>query len=92
MKEWNGTILGPPHVSAYVAATQPVAALTLRSPFCDQTAHENRIYSLTLLADATYPDAPPLVKFESKVNLTCVDGRGLVSRSIVKKGPGMISG
>merc|ERR1711974_161008 len=56
MKEWNGTILGPPH-----------------------TAHENLIYSLTLLADATYPDAPPLVKFESKVNLTCVDARGLVN-------------
>jgi ubiquitin-protein ligase len=50
-------------------------------PSCitSQTAHENRIYSLTLLADATYPDAPPLVRFESKVNLTCVDGRGIVS-------------
>jgi ubiquitin-conjugating enzyme E2 variant len=85
MKEWNGTILGPPHVcytllSYREASTKDLLSkLTSSSRITSQTAHENRIYSLTLLADATYPDAPPLVRFESKVNLTCVDGRGIVS-------------
>ncbi|KAJ9103784.1 hypothetical protein QFC21_002246 [Naganishia friedmannii] len=55
MKDWNGTILGPPH-----------------------TVHENRIYALTLHCAASYPDQPPLVKFESKIQLPCVDSRGIV--------------
>ena len=36
------------------------------------TVHENRIYSLRLFCDHSYPDRPPAVRFESKVNLTCV--------------------
>ncbi|GHJ83803.1 hypothetical protein NliqN6_0205 [Naganishia liquefaciens] len=58
MKEWNGTILGPPH-----------------------TVHENRIYSLTIYCPNAYPNGPPLVKFESKINLPCVDSRGVVDIS-----------
>ena len=36
------------------------------------TAHENRIYSLKLFCDQHYPEAPPLVKFISKVEMSCV--------------------
>jgi ubiquitin-conjugating enzyme E2 variant len=98
MKEWNGTILGPPHVCQRClllvtlrrSLICTLVLICLRSDVLytfecmflylrQQTAHENRIYSLTLLADSTYPDAPPLVQFESKVNLTCVDARGVVS-------------
>lgn len=70
MYEWNGTILGPPH-----------------------SAYENRIFSLSIFCGNRYPgrsyrsgrcaladesDAPPLVKFESKINLPCVDPQGFV--------------
>ena len=38
-----------------------------------QSAHENRIYSLHIHCDETYPDRPPVVTFQSKVNLPCVN-------------------
>lgn len=37
------------------------------------SSHENRIYSLTLKCDNSYPEKPPQVKFISKINLPCVD-------------------
>jgi ubiquitin-conjugating enzyme E2 variant len=70
MYEWNGTIIGPPH-----------------------SAYENRIFSLSIYCGDKYPgpslsiysstrslqiDVPPLVKFESRINLPCVDQNGLV--------------
>lgn len=55
MTFWNGTILGPPHLS-----------------------HENRIYSLNIVCDESYPDKPPTVQFVSRINLPCVDGEGNV--------------
>jgi ubiquitin-protein ligase len=36
------------------------------------TAHENRIYSLKLFCDQHYPEQPPLVKFTSRIDLSCV--------------------
>ncbi|KAK8843999.1 hypothetical protein IAR55_006792 [Kwoniella newhampshirensis] len=45
------------------------------------SAYENRIFSLSIYCGDNYPDAPPLVKFESKINLPCVDQRGLVDFS-----------
>ncbi|WWD21345.1 hypothetical protein CI109_105829 [Kwoniella shandongensis] len=45
------------------------------------SAYENRIFSLSIYCGDHYPDAPPLVKFESKINLPCVDQRGLVDFS-----------
>ncbi|BEJ15784.1 hypothetical protein CspHIS471_0503890 [Cutaneotrichosporon sp. HIS471] len=61
MKEWNGTILGPPH-----------------------SAYENRIFSLSIYCGDKYPDLPPVVKFESRINLPCVDQHGLVDLARVR--------
>lgn len=55
MTYWNGTILGPPHLS-----------------------YENRIYSLTIVCDETYPEKSPRVRFLTKINLPCVDDEGNV--------------
>ena len=35
--------------------------------------HENRIYSLKIHCDESYPDKPPTIQFQSKVNLPCVN-------------------
>ena len=40
--------------------------------------HENRIYSLNIICDESYPDKPPIVTFVSKINLPCVDKNGHV--------------
>ena len=73
MSNWNGTILGPPHVSrtSVVRLRQINADFMLKK----QSAHENRIYSLNIHCGDTYPDTPPTVQFVSKINLPCVDQR-----------------
>jgi ubiquitin-conjugating enzyme E2 variant len=68
MSQWNGTIIGPGHVSLifdihWTGSYQPYV----------QTVHENRIYSLKIVCGETYPDQPPLVKFISRVNLPFVN-------------------
>jgi len=45
------------------------------SDILDQSAHENRIYSLKIHCGDQYPDVPPEVTFVSKINLPCVDQR-----------------
>ncbi|WOO84889.1 Ubiquitin-conjugating enzyme spm2 [Vanrija pseudolonga] len=47
------------------------------------SAFENRIFSLSIYCGDKYPDLPPIVKFESRINLPCVDQRGLVDLSRV---------
>lgn len=42
------------------------------SPFAD------RIYSLEITCGDSYPHAPPLVRFKTKVVLPCVNDRGVV--------------
>jgi len=37
------------------------------------SAHENRIYSLSITCGDNYPDAPPLIKFLTRINLPCVN-------------------
>lgn len=68
MSNWNGTILGPPHV-------RHPAQLYEYGLGSWQSVHENRIYSLNIHCGDNYPDAPPTVQFNSKINLPCVDPR-----------------
>ncbi|CAN6478166.1 unnamed protein product [Victoria cruziana] len=37
------------------------------------TVHEGKIYQLKLFCDKDYPDRPPTVRFQSRINMTCVD-------------------
>ena len=37
------------------------------------TNFDNRIYMLTIFVGDNYPAAPPVIKFNSKINLPCVD-------------------
>uniref|UniRef100_A0A7S1W1G3 UBC core domain-containing protein n=1 Tax=Neobodo designis TaxID=312471 RepID=A0A7S1W1G3_NEODS len=37
------------------------------------TAFENRIICLEIECGANYPDVPPVIRFQSKVNLPCVN-------------------
>jgi len=42
------------------------------------TNHDGRIYTLKLFCDLNYPDRPPLVRFQSRVNMDCVGPNGQV--------------
>ncbi|KAH7683462.1 ubiquitin-conjugating enzyme E2 variant protein [Dioscorea alata] len=47
------------------------------------TVHEGRIYQLKLFCDKDYPENPPTVRFQSRINMTCVNqGTGLVEPSL----------
>lgn len=37
------------------------------------TPHEGRIYMLSIYCGKDYPKAPPKVKFETKINMTCIN-------------------
>ncbi|URE47722.1 Ubiquitin-conjugating enzyme E2 variant, partial [Musa troglodytarum] len=37
------------------------------------TVHEGRIYQLKLYCDKDYPDKPPTVRFQTRINMTCVN-------------------
>ena len=41
--------------------------------------YENRIYSLSIKCDESYPDKPPAVRFNTKIIMGCVDKQGLVA-------------
>ncbi|KAG5532098.1 hypothetical protein RHGRI_026645 [Rhododendron griersonianum] len=37
------------------------------------TVHEGRIYQLKLFCGNEYPDEPPAVRFQTRINMTCVN-------------------
>ena len=37
------------------------------------TVHEGRIYQLKLFCSRDYPDNPPSVRFQTRINMTCVN-------------------
>jgi len=45
------------------------------------TVHDGRIYTLKLLCDLGYPDQPPNVRFQSRINMDCVGPTGVVDPS-----------
>ncbi len=78
MSNWNGTILGPPHVRDFL-----VPRLQRRTNLQIQSVHENRIYSLKMHCGDEYPDKPPEIQFISEINLPCVNPRnGQVSAGL----------
>jgi len=46
-----------------------------------RTAFENRMYSLRLEVPKEYPGKPPLVRFTSRINMSCVSSNGNVDPS-----------
>jgi ubiquitin-protein ligase len=40
-----------------------------------QSVHENRIYSVKIHCGPNYPDIPPEITFDSKINLPCVNAQ-----------------
>ncbi|XP_020096242.1 ubiquitin-conjugating enzyme E2 variant 1B-like [Ananas comosus] len=47
------------------------------------TVHEGRIYQLKLFCDTDYPDKPPIVRFQTRINMTCVNQEtGMVEPSL----------
>ena len=44
-----------------------------------QTAFENRIYCVAINCGPQYPDAPPEVRFRTRINMHAVDSNGMVS-------------
>ncbi len=43
------------------------------------TVFENRIYSVSFICGEQYPDRPPVVRFQTKINMGCVDSHGSVT-------------
>ncbi len=57
-------------------------SLQLATIFILQTLHDGRFYELKITCPDNYPATPPVVKFVSKINMTCVDAKtGLVNHS-----------
>ncbi|KAG9152345.1 hypothetical protein Leryth_021777 [Lithospermum erythrorhizon] len=48
------------------------------------TVHEGNIYQLKLLCGNEYPDKPPSVRFQSRINISCVNqDTGVVEPSLL---------
>jgi ubiquitin-conjugating enzyme E2 variant len=79
MRSWTGTIIGPPNVCYrnthnWIDIAFALLCSNLRTyQFLLQTVHEGRIYQLKLFCDTDYPDKPPTVRFQTRINMTCVN-------------------
>lgn len=73
LKSWNGTIIGPGHVSVSLAPDPlrfvPDDLLCPWASDLPQTVFENRIYSLKITCGPEYPAKPPTVKFVTRIVL-----------------------
>mmetsp|Transcript_103765 Transcript_103765/g.293950 ORF Transcript_103765/g.293950 Transcript_103765/m.293950 type:complete len:139 (+) Transcript_103765:179-595(+) len=45
------------------------------------TAYDNRIYGLSIACGPEYPDRPPQVRFNTQINMGCVDNKGALKPS-----------
>lgn len=83
LTHWTGMIIGPPRVRSFVHQSQHTHnAYTQHSIdlffffailTCFQTPYENRIYSLKIECNESYPDEPPTLRFLSKININCIN-------------------
>ena len=46
-----------------------------------QTVHENRIYCVKIHCGPDYPKRPPIVSFQTRINMACVKENGEVDPS-----------
>lgn len=65
----TSALAGPQHHLSFAR----VLRLTYMSLSHPQSVHENRIYSLQITCDSSYPDRPPKITFLTRINLPCVD-------------------
>jgi ubiquitin-protein ligase len=89
MSNWNGTVLGPPHVCDLDLGSDDWVTVLMLGIIQLQSVHENRIYSLNIHCGPDYPDLPPTLQFISRVNIPCVDphsGKVRLSLSWLKYG------
>jgi ubiquitin-conjugating enzyme E2 variant len=43
------------------------------------TVFENRIYSVSMICGENYPERPMSIRFNTRITMNCVDGKGIVS-------------
>lgn len=64
----------PGHVTRCVRSVDQCFVRTELSPrHATQTAHDSRIYCLKIYCGESYPQQPPVVRFVSRINMTCVN-------------------
>ncbi|OMO60682.1 Ubiquitin-conjugating enzyme, E2 [Corchorus capsularis] len=73
MQSWTGTIIGPPNdkLEDYPILSQILPSFS--QALFSSTVHEGRIYQLKLFCGKDYPDNPPSVRFQTRINMTCVN-------------------